>query len=288
MYLFKRIFLFAVQVILFFPFLLGDQALLLAEKFYLSGNYFQAVTEYKRFLFFNADIEGDLLSDIYFKIGMSYCRQNIWDKGKEALENAIYCANSEKKKDEMRINLAIAMIASGSYSEAEFLLLKVEMFSSDVELKKRASFFRGISSIYSYKWKEAREAFAIYFDNSIGREKDVYKEIDTILLKAASIKYKSKKIAKTLSAILPGAGQIYAGDYRNGINAIILNILIGYFLASELLEKKIKDFIFDFSYLYRFYKGNISGAERSTERYNQCINKEMAKKLLKIMQDKFQ
>lgn len=288
MFIFKKSFIFLIQAVMFSISLLGDQALKLAENFYSSGNYFQAITEYKRFLFLNTNLESNLLCDIYFKIGMSYCHQKLWDKGREAIEKAIYYANDERKKDEMRINLAIVMTANGSYSDAEYLLLKVEMFSSDVGLKRKAAFFRAISSIYSYKWKEAREAFAIYFENSVGEEMEMYKEIDTILLKAESLKYRSPKVAKTLSTILPGTGQIYSGDLQNGVNAMVINLLIGYFLANELLEKKIKDFIFDFLYLHRFYKGNIKGAERSAERHNQKINREIAEKLLKIISSNLQ
>lgn len=289
MFIFNKIFLSSILAILLITPLLGDQALELAEKFFDSGNYYHAITEYKRFLFFNSHEEGSTLSYVYYKIGMAYINQEVWDEGKEAFEKAIQAEKDESVRDERKIALAIAMIASGSYSEAEFLLLKVEMFSPFQELKRKAAFFRGISSIYSYKWKEAREAFGFYFKNSDMKNSEIYREVDSQLFKAQTLRYKSPKLAKALSTVLPGAGQIYAGDWRNGINALVLNVSIGYFLATELLQKRFQEFIFDTLFLFdRFYQGNRSLAERSAKKYNQILNQRIAEKIIQILQDKQQ
>ncbi|MEW6455795.1 MAG: hypothetical protein AB1410_03655 [Acidobacteriota bacterium] len=287
MFIFNKIFLSSVLAFILFTPLLGDQALELAEKFFNSGNYYHAITEYKRFLFFNPYGEGTTLSYVYYKIGMAYINQELWDEGKEAFEKAIQAEKDERVRDERKIALAIAMIASSSYSEAEFLLLKVEIFSPIPELRRKSAFLRGISSIYSSKWKEAREAFSFYFKNSNMKNSEIYREVDSQLLKAQTLRYKSPKLAKVLSTVLPGAGQIYAGDWRNGINGLVLNLSIAYFLATELLQKRFQEFIFDALFLFdRFYQGNRALAEKSAKKYNQILNKRITEKIIHILQDK--
>jgi len=259
----------------------------LAEKYFNSENYYDAITEYKRYIFFNSKKEDEKITYAYYKIGLAYRNQGKWKDALKALQKSIETANTEYIRDERKIDLSIVLIASGNYSYAEFHLIKVEMFSHIPKIKQRAAFFRGISALYSFKWKRAREAFHVYFNNQKIESKKISKKIDSLLSKAQNFKYKSPKLAKILSTILPGAGQIYAADWRNGINALVINVATGYFFINDLLKRQYLNAIFKQLFLFRsFYRGNRSLAEESAKNYNHNINKKFVKKILGIIKEK--
>ena len=48
-----------------------------AESLFQQGDFFRAITEYKRFIFFYP--EDDLVEDSFFRIGESYFRAGRWE-----------------------------------------------------------------------------------------------------------------------------------------------------------------------------------------------------------------
>lgn len=288
MLVFNRFFL--LSAILFCTIHAGaqDKALELAEKFFNSENYYDAITEYRRYIYFNSEKKDDGISYAHYKIGLAYRNQGKWDESLNALRRSIQTANTEHIRDDRKIDLAVVMIAGGDYSAAEFYLIKVEMFSNIPELKRKAAFFRGVSIIYSFKWEQAREAFQIYFNNNPENKSDeLGKKLDFLLAKAQNLKYKSTKLAKILSTILPGSGQIYSGDWRNGINALAINTATGYLLVNDLIKRRYLDAIFNSLFLFeRFYRGNRYHAEESAKKHNQNINQELIEKILKILKER--
>lgn len=256
-----------------------DLAFYLAESFFASENYEAAITEYKRFIFFNSHNES--VNYAYYKIGISYGYQKKWREAIDALKYSIQSAPNESIKNEREIALAIVLLANRNYNDAEFRLLKVESFTKFSSLKQKAAFFRGIACIYSYKWKEARKAFR----SILGRDSlyfSFYHIVDSLLSLAEQIKYKSSKLAKIFSTILPGSGQIYAGDIRNGLNSLLINILTFYLLINGIIKKDIKNIFFVCPLFQRYYLGNRFHAEKIAEDYNNKLNKRWVKKILKI------
>ena len=288
MLVFNRFFL--LSAILFCTIHAGAQgkALEIAEKFFNSENYYDAITEYRRYIFFNSEKKDDNISYAHYKIGLAYRNLGKWDESLNALRKSIQTVNTEYIRDERKIDLAVVLIASGNYSTAEFYLIKVEMFSNIPELKRKAAFFRGVSAIYSFKWEQSRNAFQIYFNNHPERKHaELGKKLDFLLDKAQNTKYKCPKLAKILSTILPGSGQIYSGDWRNGINALVINTATGYLLVNDLIKRQYLDAIFNSLFLFeRFYRGNRYHAEESSKKYNQNINQKFVKKILEIIKER--
>ena len=216
---------------------------------------------------------------------MAFRNQRLWTECIESLQKSIQVETQEEVKNERKIALAVALIACGNYSKAEFLLLKVEMYIKIPQLIQKAAFFRGICAIYTSKWKEAREALNIYFSHSNNKSQEMFNKINTLLVEAQNSKYKSPKLAKTLSTILPGFGQIYAGNWLSGINALLINSATGYLFFNDLLKKQYKDAIFNGFFLFeRFYSGNRINAENAVRKYNQYKKQKYANQILEILQ----
>lgn len=285
---FKKFFLFSIILICTTSGMTKDRALDLGEKYFNSGNYYDAINEFKRYIFFNTKNEDADLSYAYFKMGTAYRNKQEWKLALDALQKSVQTAKSDISRDERRISLAVTQISCKNYSAAKFGLIKLEMYSKYEDLRKKAYFFHGICALYEFSWDEAGTAFEEHF-NIYPDEKLVSKrtKVNAVLEDALKAKYKSPSLAKCLSTFFPGTGQVYCGDWNNGLNALAINISTGYFLINDLLKRRYQDVIFNSLFLFRrFYEGNRYLAKKAAIRYNQHLNKQFAEKILKILMDK--
>ena len=258
--------------------LAADQALDLAKRFFDRENYEEAITEYKRFIFFHPeDQEG--ISDALHKIGLIFALSSNWSKAREVLRRSIELTEDSRIKDKRRIDLGVVLIASKDYSLGELELLKVSYFSQDESIRKKALYFQGIGSLYMFKWKEAKEIFMSYYPE------DETEELKGQLEKAQHLAYKSPKKAKMLSLFLPGSGQIYAGNLKDGVCALLLNGLIGTFMVRAIGEEDWWNATSLFFLFQRYYRGNLYHAQEQAELYNQELNRQQALKILKTIQE---
>ena len=96
-----------------------------------------------------------------------------------------------------------------------------------------------------------------------------------------NLKYKSTGKAKLLSTVLPGTGQIYAGDWRDGLNSFVINSLAGSLFILDIIKNNYSDAILTCFFVFRpFYSGNRYNAENEVKSYNRKLNKEFAKGIL--------
>ena len=259
-----------------------DKVLGLAEHLFDSGNYEEAITEYKRFIFFNP--KSHSVSYAYYKIGMAYGNEGKWKESINTLHQSIQTAPNDSIRNEREIALAIVLIGSGSYNAAKFQLLRIESFTQFQTLKRKAAFFRGIVALYLYKWEEAKEAFRVYFNHDSVNKSPLAITVDSLLSSAQALNYKSPKLAKLLSTLLPGLGQIYAGDWRSGINALAINLVTGYLLVNSIIKADYFDaFMTYFPIFIRYYYGNRYRAEKIAQNYNDRLNKKLVRDILKLL-----
>ena len=264
-----------------------DPALQLAGRFLAAGDFDAAVTEYKRYIFFSATAGDPQLSEAYRDIGLAFRSQGRWAEAREALNNSIQSASDEQFRDLRRIDLAVVEIAAGNRSAAEFLLVKVEMFSRDEAVKRRAAFFRGVCALYGGEWDKAGEAFAAHFNSAT--DHDFLARLQELLARAKKRRLKSPILAKWMSILLPGSGQIYSGYWGNGLNALVINGALGYLLVKDLLDRQAGSFIFNTIFLFsRFYLGNIHIAKDLANRRNQELKRRAAADVMDLLQERLQ
>ena len=264
----------------------SDRALDLGEHLFALQNYDAAITEYKRFLFFNPDHPQAV--EAQFKIGLAYRVQGWRTKAVEAMIAAVQLTTETESQAEMRTELAVTLIASGAYDLALIELIKVDMQSQSERLRQRARFLRGVAYLYQFKWKQARSVFQAYFDGMPGAAEAAAK-IDALFLDALNRRQKSEKTARLLSTFLPGLGQTYAGDWKNGLNALLLNGLLGYVTLDAAIERDYDDALLSFFFLsYRYYVGNRYRAAEAARAFNDQENRRHVEKILQLLATYFE
>ena len=270
--------LFLVSTFLFFcsfAAVAEELPLSLGSHLAAQGNYDAAITEYKRFLFFHPD--DARVGEVYYNIGLAYKAQSLWTEAVTALRTATYLAIDSETKSVYQLALAVTLIATQNYDLAQLELIKVVLRKPSVPLFRRALFLQGVTYIYQFRWEEAR---------SVLRDYTTDEKLDAIFDLAVKMPQKSVKIAGVLSTILPGAGHIYAGDWRDGLNALLLNGALGFLTIDAVLDGHYTDAALWAGIVFlRYYRGNTFRAKEAVSQFNLRESRRAAEALLQRLQE---
>ena len=247
----------------------------LGSHFYQLGNYDAAITEYKRFLLFHPD--DPRAAKTYRNIGLAYREQGHWEDAVAAMRTAVQHASDKEEKSKYQLELAVVFIATQDYDLARLELIKARMRNPSAHVHRRTLFLEAVAFIYQFRWQEAREALTDYTKDA---------ELDTLFVNAVDAPQKSPRLAKVLSAIIPGAGQVYAGDWRNGLNALALNGVLGYLTVDSALGQHYVDAALWGGLIFsRYYRGNIFRADEAVKNYNTQQSRRASEALLQRLQE---
>ena len=238
--------LFLVSTFLFFcSFAAVAEELPLSLGRHLSaqGNYDAAITEYKRFLFFHPD--DSRVGEVYYNIGLAYKAQGLWTEAVTALRTAIYLAINNETKSEYQLALAVTLIATKNYDLAQLELIKVVLRKPSLPLFRRALSCKRLPIFTNFDGKRRVASYRI-----IPLMKGLM-----FFEAALNMPQKSIKVAKVLSTILPGAGHVYTGDWRDG--ALLLNGVLGFLAIDAVLDEHYTDAALWGGFIFlRYYRGN--------------------------------
>ena len=272
------IFLFFITALLLswsFTAIAEEPPLSLGEHLFAQGNYDAAITEYKRFLFFHRD--DARVGEVYYNIGLAYRAQALWTEAIAALRTATYLAIDNEMKSAYQLELAVTLIAAENYDLARLELIKVTMRTPSALHYRRALFLQAVAYIYQFRWEEARESLQNYTTDE---------RLDTLLDAAADMPKKSIRVARVLSTIFPGAGQAYVGDWRGGLNALVLNSALGFLTVDAILDGYYIDAaLWTGLIFWRYYRGNTFRAGQAAEQFNLQESRRAAEAILQRFQE---
>jgi tetratricopeptide (TPR) repeat protein len=271
----------------------NDSCLVMADYFMENENYDQAITEYMRFIYFSrgdnyshlqnpSTQDQEIIAEVLYKIGVCYRNQDEWQKAIHVISQSLRYTTNDSLRDNRKLSLAIIRIATADYSAAEMELIRLIHFTKINSVKYKSHFFLGICHLYQFRWQEAQIQFKEYYLKTV---KNPDPKLDSLLSEANSIHYRSPQKAKWLSTFIPGTGQAYSGDIKNGLNALAINLLTGYLVTDAFMDERYQDLILSHIALFlRFYQGNRANAEYTAESYNDRLNKKTAKRILDYLE----
>lgn len=234
-----------------------------ADSLFEMENYFDAITEYKRLLYFdksnNFNYEANLRIAKSYKAGAKYS---------DAIKYFLIARNN--CEDESNI------------IDAEFEIIRVNILRRTIpeslkSLNQLQSKYEGKidSSIISY-WRGWAYIMADDWDLASSEFVKIKSDhpLKTISDEVESEKY-SVTFAKISSFIIPGSGQFYTGNYLSGIMSLGWNVLWGYLTINAFMTERAVEGILIGGLLWtRFYKGNFQNAEKfAVEKNKEISNK---------------
>ena len=247
----------------------------LGKHLFEQGNYDAAITEYKRFLFFHPD--DPRIGEVYYNIGLAYRALESWQEAITALQTAAHYVTDSETKSEYQIELAVTLITTKNYDLAQLALIKVTLRNPSTPLYRRALFLQAVSYIYQFRWEEAREVLRNYTTDE---------QLNALFDTVVDMPQKSVKVAKVLSTFLPGAGHIYAGDWRDGLNTFVLNGALGFLSVDAAFDGYYTDAALWGGFIFlRYYRGNTFRAGVAAEQFNLRESRRAAEALLQRLQE---
>ena len=96
---------------------------------------------------------------------------------------------------------------------------------------------------------------------------------------------KSPLLAGVLSAVLPGAGRLYTGNYGDAFSSLLLTGIFGYLAYENFSDGYIRSGVIFSAITAFFYGGNVYGSVVSAKIFNQTEREHREKELLKFYQN---
>ncbi len=186
-----------------------------ADSFFDSGNYENALLEYQRAIFFSDE---STESSNYRKTAQCYYFLNDYQRAKDFFSKAIKCCVDDSLKNKILFQSVTCDFESHNFYNA---LNELNALSDPIDqsLNREKMFYLGISYWGLNKYDMAFESFI----NSL-QESEFEKRQQLIILKNESrnLIRPGFSILPLMSILIPGSGQILAGEIKEGIISTLL------------------------------------------------------------------
>ncbi|MCX7994341.1 MAG: hypothetical protein N3A65_01010 [candidate division WOR-3 bacterium] len=227
---------------------------LLFNQYYLpealfNNNFYElALIEYKRVFFFDTTAWNEYQLRLHYTISLLY---QDFLLGYEEIEKLLIDFPESERKS--RIALGKALIDIKKYG------LAIDLLKPIAEQNSAGKKLIGFAYLFNQQYRNAIDIFQEVDSNFVRKINEYAKKSD-----------KSTTRAMLLSAIIPGLGEIYAGDIKRGLQGFVLNFLSGFLLFNSIKNKEYVDAGIIFSLAFnRFYFGSITNASRIAHEMNE-------------------
>lgn len=192
-----------------------NQTKAFAEEAFNRGDYSNALQAFQRVAFFQESQERAVL---YYKIATCYSQTNKLDLANSYYDRSFFLAEDSLVREIIFEKLKI-LLRQGKFNNALLEIFSVEQ-ALEGENAKRLHFFEGLC----YYGLDDFNAAYVAFDNALTPKDSIAKkQLKTLLIDNKKLARPNPNKAQNLSYILPGLGQFYAGDVKNGFNSLLLS-----------------------------------------------------------------
>lgn len=241
----------------------ADPTLQLADSLYQQENYFAAATEYQRYLFFhsdNASKNDSLICAIQAKLILSLFYNNEDEKAQNLLNNLAF--RTQNFDQEFKLLLAQHYLKENQYLKAKIEL--INLLSKDSLNNQTINKLLGYVSLKENDLTSAERYFSSAGDSLLIKK----------IYSMKKLRYKNALLAQIFSSIIPGSGEIYAGEKITGLLSFIANSLSLYGAVYTYKKKQYLDSVILFSFFFtRFYNGSRNNARDFSIKYNESLYK---------------
>jgi TolA-binding protein len=245
----------------------ADQILGFADALFNDGDYYRAITEYKRFLFLHPS---DARSGrIQLQIGLAYRHAQQWDDARKTFETLAQQHPDAAIRAEAAYLIGDTSFRQGRYTQAVADLRPVAEQYRQTPMEERARYLLGWSHLRARQWSEATQSF-----EAIATASPLSPSSRTLAEAARDAEHlprKSPALAGLMSAVIPGTGHFYTGRFRDGAIALLLNgafLAAGIEAASAGKEAAAGLLLF---FEAAWYSGAIYGAVNAAQKYNRDL-----------------
>ncbi len=252
----------------------ADKQFSFASSLFKEGDYFRAISEYKRFIYYFP--KDERVEKAYFGITECYFSAKRWQESIDSVNQFLLrYPNSGFLKDALWIK-GVSQKNLKKYDESLSTFMEIAQRDRS-ELGNKAIYQIALVYVDQENWDKARESFLRIPENSMlfPSARRFSEGIEHI----RDVPQKSPGVAGALAAVLPGAGHLYTERPRDALVSFLLN---GAFIvaAVELFrhDEYVTGGIVTF-FEVGWYAGNIYSAVSSAHKYNKASREEFIQRL---------
>lgn len=234
-----------------------------AENYFTQGEYYRAIGEYERFIYFFP--LSDKVELARYKIGLSLLKGEQYIEAIKAFTKLIEDYENTGYTFKSYLNISEAYMLLKRYDAALTSINNLITIAPNQEIRDEAYYEGGWVYLEMGLWEKARQYFQeISFPN---RSQYEVKRLVTELNKKLPLNRKNPTLAGLL-AVLPGAGHLYCERRKDALISFLLNTAMIY-AAYEAFDHDL-DVIGGIITFFElgFYSGNIYSAVSSAHKYN--------------------
>lgn len=228
-----------------------DQTFDFANQLYQQKSYQNAVEAYKRVVYF--DSTSLYSNQIYPKIADCLFNLEKYQESADYYDLAYFSTEDSLLKDTYILKKISCFLILQEYDYAEIELLNLGSDLPD-SLEYDKNFSEAILRFAKEEYDLSEQIFKKLASDTLA--------INALFDKNTKVSKISPKKAKIMSMIMPGLGQLYVGDIKNGLNSFILSAgLFALGVRSAIINNPLDAAISVLPWFQRYYQGGFKKAE---------------------------
>ncbi|MBW1776146.1 MAG: tetratricopeptide repeat protein [Deltaproteobacteria bacterium] len=246
------------------PCITADDQFAYARTLYDEGEYQEAAAEFRRFIhFFPADPR---IEDAWYHTGMAWFAGGRYLNAVQAFQTLIDHFGETPLGIKSHFQISESYWKLKDPGRALIPLFNLIALIDDPSVKDSAYYRAGWIYLETAQWNKARAAFENIGPN--GRESLGIAPLLTRMETRRELERKDPATAGVL-AVVPGAGYLYCGRYRDALTAFIVNGLFAW-AAVEAFDNDSPALGSLISAMeFGFYSGSIFGSVASARKFNE-------------------
>ncbi|MEM7659010.1 MAG: hypothetical protein AAF399_23000 [Bacteroidota bacterium] len=256
-----------------------SETLELAREMAASDHDKAAIKYYERVLFF--DKHKAYTGQIYTELADIYQRAGNTKAALSYLNSAFYLSETPESQLQIQFRqISLYLLAQ------DFLGANEELFDIDLDATMDSSyaeakgFYLGITYFGLEQYDSAWKYFYAYTDG----QTEATQELDKLFKRNARISKIAPRKAKLMSTFLPGLGQVYYGDLKNGLNSFLLTtglVGLGIHLSSTISPLDAAFTVIP--WFIRYYQGGIKRSGEIAQQKRQRKRAEVYQEILTVL-----
>jgi len=238
-----------------------------AETLLQRGEFFKAVLEFERLIHFFP--ESPLADEAALGVALAYDSAGAYDVAAASLSQFIHDYNDSSLVPEARLMLGRSLALAGNYEDSRAELRQLASADPPLSSSPRAGLLHGLTYLPLWELDAAERSFQLTAQTFPADPAGLLaNNLVGITAKRAELPILSPFFAGLSSAILPGLGQVVAGEFWDGVMALTTNALwVGatwWAASAKEAPTAVVTGLLGFS----FYLGNIYNASHAAEEFN--------------------
>ncbi len=247
----------------------------LANHYIGQSDYETALSTFQRYLFFKEDRD---FFDGAYQIAECYLKLDNFDQATAWYDYAYQLTLEESKRVDISLKKSFLYLQSNN---PQFSLIELYSLSDTIspEHLKRKYYYLAATYIFIEEYSKAEKTLSKLY--TLHNREDDFHLMKNILADSIRVKRVKPWLAGTMSLIIPGSGQLYAGYPKEAANSFILvGLLEVAFLYVAVQYSLLNAYTSIFPWLQRYYAGGFVSARKLAYRNQEARKNELYQSVL--------